>query len=130
LRGPHRRRDRGDEARDLRRAPPLPVRHAADLNRAAGPTPIRSPSGSRRDTLVAVAVFVATLAIFGTSRVHQFADSYYSMLLSEHLLTRGSFVLDEHFALPLDPARYPGLHITPGGYPYQIEVVDSHAYYF
>ena len=77
-----------------------------------------------------MALFVATLAIFGTSRVHQFADSYYSMLLSEHLLTRGSFVLDEHFQLPLDPARYPGLHITPGGCPYQIEVVDSHAYYF
>ncbi len=77
-----------------------------------------------------MAVFVATLAIFGTSRVHQFGDSYYSMLLSEHLLTRGSFALDEHFQLPLDPARYPGLHITPGGYPYQIEVVDGHAYYF
>src|SRR6266850_4268936 len=88
-----------------------------------------SPPRSRRDALIAAAVFVGTFTIFATSRVHQFGDSYYSMLLSEHLLTRGSFVLDEHFRLPLDPARYPGLNIAPGGYPYQIERVDAHAYY-
>ena len=86
-------------------------------------------SWSRRDALIAAAVFVGTFAIFATSRVHQFGDSYYSMLLSEHLLTRRSFVLDEHFRLPLDPARYAGLSISPGGYPYQIAIVDSHAYY-
>jgi hypothetical protein len=86
------------------------------------------PPRSRRDGLVAAALLVGTFAIFATSRVHQFGDSYYSMLLSEQLLTRGSFVLDEYFRLPLDPARYPGLGITAGGYPYQIEVVDTHEY--
>jgi hypothetical protein len=89
-----------------------------------------SPSRSARDALIAAALFVGTFAIFATSRVHQFGDSYYSMLLSEHLLTRGSFVLDEYFQVPLDPTRYPGLNITPRGYPYQIEIVDSHAYYY
>ena len=88
-----------------------------------------SPPRSRRDALIAAALFVVTFAIFATSRVHQFGDSYYSMLLSEHLLTRGSFALDEHFAIPLDPARYPGINGTRGPDPYQIERVDGHAYY-
>jgi hypothetical protein len=83
----------------------------------------------RGDAWIAAGLFVATLAIFTTSRVHQFADSYYAMLLSEHLLTRGSFALEEHFPLPLDPARYPGVSGPPGSYPYQLETVDSHVYY-
>jgi hypothetical protein len=80
--------------------------------------------------VVAAALFVATFAVFVTSRVHPIGDSNYSMLLSEHLLTRGSFALDEHFTIPLDPARYPGINGTRGAYPYQIETVGGHAYYF
>lgn len=51
------------------------------------------------------------------------------MLLSEHLLTRRSFALDEQFKVPLDPAKYPGINGTRGGYPYQIETVGGHAYH-
>jgi hypothetical protein len=74
-------------------------------------------------------VFVLTFAIFLTSPVRPIGDSQYSMLLSEHLLTRRSFALDEHFRPPLDPARYPGINGTRGAYPYQIESVGGHAYY-
>ena len=84
----------------------------------------------RRDRLLAAAVFGVTFVIFLASPVRSVGDSQYSMLLSEHLLTRGSFALDEHFPLPLDPARYPGINGTRGAYPYQIEMVGRHAYYW
>ena len=88
------------------------------------------PALLRRDSLLAAIVFVVTFAIFFASPVRPIGDSHYSMLLSEHLLTRGSFTLDEHFKLPLDPAKYPGINGTRGGYPYQIEPVGPHVYYF
>ena len=50
----------------------------------------RVPS-ARRDHLVAVVIFVTTFAVFLASPVRPIGDSHYSMLLSGHLLTRGSF---------------------------------------
>jgi hypothetical protein len=82
------------------------------------------------DRTVAVIVFATTFAVFLVSRVHPLGDSHYSLLLSEHLLTRGSFMLDEYFTLPLDPRRYPGINGTRGPYPYQIETADGHQYYY
>jgi hypothetical protein len=79
---------------------------------------------------MAAIVFVTTFAVFLVSPVRPLADSYYSLLVSEQLLTRGSFTLDEHFTIPLDPRRYPGINGTRGPYPYQIETVDGHQYYF
>jgi hypothetical protein len=84
----------------------------------------------RRDRVVVAALFLTTFAIFVGSKVHPLGDSFYSLLLSEHLLTRGGFALDEHFALPLDPDRYPGINGSRGPYPYQIETVGGHAYYY
>jgi hypothetical protein len=85
---------------------------------------------SRRDRALAAIVFATTFAVFLVSGVHPLGDSHYSLLLSEHLLTRGSFMLDEHFKVPLDPRRYPGINGTRGPYPYQIETVGGHQYYY
>jgi hypothetical protein len=85
---------------------------------------------SRRDLVVAAVVFVTTFALFLASPVRSVGDSFYSLLLSEQLLTRGSFALDEYFKVPLDPRRYPGINGTRGPYPYQIETVGGHQYYY
>jgi len=96
------------------------------------PNPQRSgrPGGAGAPLYVAAILFVATTSIFLASPMRPIGDSHYAMLLSEHLLRHGSFALDEHFRLPLDPARYPGINGTRGGYPYQIETTGGHAYYF
>lgn len=85
---------------------------------------------SRRDWTVAALVFVTTFAVFLASPVHPLGDSHYSLLVSERLLTRGSFALDEYFKLPLDPRLYPGLTDSRGPYPYQIETVGGHQHYY
>ena len=92
-------------------------------------TPSRAP-GSRHDRTVAALVFVTTFAVFLVSPVRSVGDSFYLLLVSEQLLTHGSFVLDEYFKAPLDPARYPGINSTRGPYPYQIETVGGHQYYY
>lgn len=86
--------------------------------------------GSRRDLTIAAIIFATTFAVFLISPVRPLGDSHYSLLLSEHLLTRGSFTLDEYFKVPLDPRRYPGINSTRGPYPYQIETVGGHQYYY
>ena len=49
--------------------------------------------GARRDAVVAAIVFVVVGAIFLASPMRPIGDSHHSMLLAEHLLTRGSFTL-------------------------------------
>src|SRR5512135_2297199 len=90
-----------------------------------------------RDTAVALAVFAATLALFALSPVRQFADSHYSLLLSESLLRDHTTRLDRFFVPPLDPARFPGLVAARGddghhwlpGLPYQLEASRGALYY-
>ena len=89
----------------------------------------RGPLQPPLDAVVTAIVFVVTFSIFLGSPMRPVGDSHYSMLLSEQLLTRGSFTLDEHFRLPLDPATYPGINGTRGAYPYQIETVGEHVYH-
>src|SRR5712691_11043224 len=75
-------------------------------------------SAFRRDRTVAAVVFVTTFALFLASPVRSLGDSFYSLML------------DEHFKVPLDPQRYPGINGTRGPYPYQIETVGGHQYYY
>jgi len=67
----------------------------------------------------AAAVFVAALAVFLASPVRQVSDSYYSLLVAEQLVARGTLDLGEYFAgeLPLD--RFPGNR--QNGLPYQVK---------
>ena len=73
-------------------------------------------------------LFVTLLAIFLISRVHQVADSNYSMLLSQSLLQHRSFTLDA-YNLPRLPPK-PQVGYMSNGEIYQLEIVDGHLYYF
>lgn len=86
------------------------------------------PALERRDRWTAVALCVLCGFLYLESPVRQFGDSFYSLLLSESLLTHGSFRLDPFFEPPLEPHRYPG---TGGGdeLPYQIAAHGDHLYY-
>ena len=89
----------------------------------------RSPKliARRIDLVSAVIIFVITLSVFLVSRVHQIADSNYSMLLSQSLLDHGSFTLD-HYALPRYEPVWFGDYFKNGPI-YQLEVVNGHLYY-
>ena len=73
-------------------------------------------------------IFITLLIIFLFSRVHQFADSNYSMLLSQSLLQHRSFTLD-HYAIPRLPPKQQVGYISNGDI-YQLEFVNGHIYYF
>jgi hypothetical protein len=72
-------------------------------------------------------IFVLTLSIFLFSRIHQVADSHYSMLLSQSLLSHRSFTLDA-YALPRYEPVWHGYYFKNGPV-YQLEVVGEHLYY-
>lgn len=85
-------------------------------------------SPDRRDRWTAVALCILCAFLYLESPVRQFGDSFYSLLLSESLLTRGSFRLDPFFDLPLEPDRYPGMQ-SRDELPYQISTHGGHLYY-
>ncbi|MDQ6651357.1 MAG: hypothetical protein M3Y84_01300 [Acidobacteriota bacterium] len=73
-------------------------------------------------------VFITILTIFLFSRVHQFADSNYSMLLTQSLLQYQSFTLDNYAIPRLQPKQQTGF--ISNGDIYQLELVNGHIYYF
>lgn len=96
----------------------------------AGATRATAERGARAHPagLAPALVFLVAATVFAASPVRPAGDSHYSMLLSENVLRRGHFHLDEYFTpLPLEPSRYPTLNAT--GYPYQVEIVGRHVYY-
>jgi hypothetical protein len=82
----------------------------------------------RKDTLIGVVIFAATLSTFLISRVHQLADSKYSMVVSQSLLEHRSFALD-HYVLPRLPPNARGDYVLNGDI-YQLEWVGNHLYYY
>lgn len=85
---------------------------------------------ARRDLAIGCALFAFLCSLFVLTPIRTTGDSQYSLLLSEQLLTRHTFALDEHFRAPLDPHRFPGINGSRGAYPYQIETVRGHQYYY
>lgn len=83
---------------------------------------------SRTDILLGLAIFALTFTIFTFSRIHQQADSQYSMLLSQSLLDHGSFQLDQ-YALPRYEPQIHGDYFSYGPI-YQLEVTNGHLYYY
>ncbi|PWT92290.1 MAG: hypothetical protein C5B55_06710 [Blastocatellia bacterium] len=81
-----------------------------------------------RTALAAIMIFLTTATIFLISRVHQVADSSYSMLLSESLLHHGSFTLDAYEIPRLSPQQQAGY--LSNGPIYQIQIVGDHLYYY
>jgi hypothetical protein len=82
----------------------------------------------RRDALVALAIFAATLTTFLISRVHQLADSKYSMMVSQSLLDHGTFALNE-YSLPQLERVDRGDYVLNGNI-YQLEWVGDRLYYY
>ncbi len=90
--------------------------------------PATGPQLTRRDFFVSAAIFVAALLVFWYSPISNDSDSRFTLLLSESLVTRGSFLLD-NYGLPHNPPiENSGTHLD--GVDYQIEIVDGHFYYF
>jgi hypothetical protein len=77
--------------------------------------------------MAAFIIFALTLAIFLFSRIHQVADSHYSMLVSQSLIEHGSFQLDA-YALPRHEPEDRGYYISDGAI-YQLEIARGHIYY-
>ncbi len=73
-------------------------------------------------------IFVAALFVFWYSPVVFDSDSRYTLLLSESLVTRGSFLLDGYGLPHNQPISYSSTLLD--GVDYQIEIVDSHFYYY
>lgn len=82
----------------------------------------------RKDALIGLVIFAVTLTTFLFSRVHQLADSKYSMVVSQSLLQHGSFALD-HYALPRLEHFERGDYVLDGNI-YQLEWVGEHLYYY
>ena len=77
--------------------------------------------------LAGILIFVFTLSIFLFSRIHQVADSHYSMLVSQSLIDHGSFQLDQ-YALPRYEPVWHGYYYKNGPV-YQLEIARGHIYY-
>lgn len=80
------------------------------------------------DLVGGVLLFSLVTIIFLFSRVHQLADSNYSMLLSQSLFQYHSFTLD-HYAIPRHNPKQQKAYISNGDI-YQLELIDNHIYYF
>ncbi len=80
------------------------------------------------DVSLGSSIFLFVLAVFLISRVHQLADSNYSMLLSQSLIHHRSFTLDAYDIPRLSPTQQL-FHISNGPI-YQLELIDNHIYYF
>ncbi len=80
----------------------------------------------KRSIVIPLIMFAFILSIFYISPPQPPSDSYYTLLVSETLLTKGRLWLDDCFKQPLNPGRYPGINET--GYPYQVEIKRGHIY--
>jgi hypothetical protein len=78
-------------------------------------------------TIAGAIIFVLTLSIFLVSRIRQVADSEYSMLLSQSLLSHRTFALDA-YALPRHEPVWHGYYFKNGPL-YQLEINGGRLYY-
>jgi hypothetical protein len=89
---------------------------------------LQGVKANKPDAIVSISILVFVLVLFLFSRVHQLADSNYSMLLSQSLLHHHSFTLDEYNLPRLEPTQQ-RFHVSVGP-AYQLEYIDNHIYYF
>ncbi len=80
------------------------------------------------DALISVVIFSVVLQLFIHSPVRYMGDSKYTLLLTNNLLAKGSFVLDDP-AIPRRAAVPFGETLVDGDV-YQIEIADSHYYQY
>ena len=80
-----------------------------------------------RDAAIAVLLFVLTWTCFWSSPIVQMGDSQYSLLLTQSLITKGSFILDRYSLPRHTPIPRENGYVQDGDI-YQLEVVDGHLY--
>jgi hypothetical protein len=86
-----------------------------------------TPTSRLCDVLVAAAIFCACLALFLHSPVSYVGDSKYTLLLSQTLLSKHSFMLDDYAGPPGNLAPSPQYPLSQR--PYQVETSrDGHVY--
>ena len=79
------------------------------------------------ESLLGPLIFVLMLVVFLLSPVRQVTDSRYSMLLTQSLLERGSFRLDD-YALPRHEPEWDKTFFKHGDY--RLEASRGHVYYY
>lgn len=93
-------------------------------------TPERPTDNSRlssRDLIIGGIILVFSCVIFWLSPVRQVSDSDFSMLLSQNLIERHTFMLDEQFSpRPVEVVHKDYIEVGK----YQLESVNGHVYYF
>jgi hypothetical protein len=88
-----------------------------------------APTSRLCDALVAAAIFCACLALFIHSPVSYVGDSKYTLLLTQTLLSKHSFMLDDYAGPPGNLA--PSDEHPLSQRPYQVETSrDGHVYYY
>jgi hypothetical protein len=78
--------------------------------------------------LISLGIFLITFFIFWYSPVTYPGDSKYFLGVSESLLSKGTFRLDDYSIPHNRPAQY--LNTISDGEIHQIEIIDGHFYYF
>ena len=83
---------------------------------------------ARRDAWISLAIFCATLWLFWHSPITDVGDSKYTLLLTQNLLSKGSFALDG-YAIPRKQTVRVGNSLLDSE-TYQIEYVNGHPHYY
>lgn len=78
------------------------------------------------DAVLALAIFSAAFYLFWKSPVITVGDSKYTLLVTQNLLSKGGFALDD-YAIPRNPEVVEGVSHLDGSI-YQIEIADGHLY--
>ena len=88
--------------------------------------PPSAPPLAWHDALISLAIFGVVLCLFVLSPLKYMGDSKYTLLLTNSLMSHGSFVLDG-YDIPRQPVLMQG-NVAIDGSIYQIEIVDGHLY--
>ena len=79
-----------------------------------------------RDALCAGTILLAAFLLFWRSPIVTVGDSKYALLVTQNLLSKGSFVLDDYSESHRQPGASHESYLNPAAY--QLETVDGHLY--
>ncbi len=90
------------------------------------PLPARRRAFASLEAFLPPTIFVVVFLLFWQSPIKNMGDSKYTLLLTNNLLSKGSFLLDA-YPIPHKPVVHVG-KVELDGDTYQIEVFDGHFY--
>ncbi len=88
--------------------------------------PVPTRRSAWLDAILALAIFFVVLRLLAQSPITALGDSKYTLLLTNNLLSKGSFILDD-YSIPHKKVVHVGKTELDGD-TYQIEVFDGHLY--